>query len=131
MSDLTLETLNRRVAIAAARQEATRIGADPEALLDRASFYNQLSGLDPDAPGFTAQIRQMVGAAAGHAPAASQARQPSTAAPARSGGEHSGTAGGNRQWTLEDVKAASPSETLAAIDAGLLTGLGVGPRKRR
>jgi len=73
----------------------------------------------------------MVGAAAGHAPAASQATQPSTAAPARSGGEHNGTAGGNRPWTLEDVKAASPAETLAAIDAGLLTGLGVGPRKRR
>jgi len=131
MTDLSLETLNRRVAVAAVRQECGKRGVDPEALLDSQRFYSQLGGLDPDEPGFTARIREMVGAAAGQVPAAGQARQPAAAGTARSGGEHNGAAGGNRQWTLDDVKAASSDDLLAALDAGHLTGLGIGPAKRR
>lgn len=119
MNDVTFETLNRPTAIAAVRQEAARIGADAEAILDRRSlFYSQLGGLDPDEPGFTARIRDMVSAAAGYAPAASQATQPSAGVPARSGGEHNCSAGGNRQWTIEDVNSASSDDLLAAIDVG-------------
>ncbi len=129
MSDVTLATLNRRTAVAAVRQEAARIGADAESILDRQSFYSQLGGLDPDEPGFTARIREMVGAAAGQVPAAGQARQP--AAPARPGGERDGSAAGNRQWTLDDVKRSTPAECAAALEAGLLLDLGAAPTRRR
>ena len=56
-----------------------------------------------------------------------------TAPPARSGtGEgHNGAAAGNRQWTREDVGRASPAEVKEALDAGLLTGLGMNPKKKR
>jgi len=136
MTDLSLETLNRRVAVAAVRQECGKRGVDPEALLDSQRFYSQLGGLDPDEPGFTARIREMVGAAAGQVPAAGQARQPAAAGTARSGGEHNGAAGGNRQWTLDDVnrlpKTRQGGEDLkAAIDAGLLRDLGYAPERTR
>jgi len=36
---------------------------------------------------------------------------------------------GPRQWTAEDVRNASPAETTAAMNAGLLRDLGVGPRR--
>lgn len=56
-----------------------------------------------------------------------------TAPPARSGtGEgHNGAAGGNRQWTREDVARASAAEVKAALDAGLLAGLGMPPPKKK
>lgn len=53
-----------------------------------------------------------------------------TAPPARSGGEHNGAPGGNRQWTDADVTKASAQEVEAAINAGLLVDLGFSPRKQ-
>lgn len=115
MTDTTLEVLNRRAAVAAVRAEAERVGADPEALLDRKSFYDRVTALDPDDPGFTSQVRSMVTQAV---PAARQQ-------PAAGGGTQP------RQWTLEDVKAAEPDAIVAATEAGLLVALGYGPRQKR
>jgi hypothetical protein len=55
-----------------------------------------------------------------------------TAPPARSGtdGGHNGAPGGNRQWTDDDVKRASPQELTQAIADGLLVDLGVNPPKK-
>lgn len=119
MSDVTLETLNRRTAVAAVRQEAARIGVDAEVLLDSQRFYSQLGGLDPDAPGFTTRIGEMVSSAAGRTAAA--------AAPMRQETQ----AEDPRQWTIEDVRRSTPAETAAAVEAGLLVDLGFAPAKRR
>ena len=116
MTDVTLEVLNRRAALAAVRAEAERVGADPEALLDRRSVYDKVIGLDPDHPGFARQVRALVGKAA---PAVQQqpAAQPASTGP--------------HQWTMADIKAAQPGEIVAAADAGLLRELGYGPRATR
>jgi len=38
---------------------------------------------------------------------------------------------GHRQWTADDVRNASPAETIAAMKGGLLSDLGVGARRKR
>jgi hypothetical protein len=119
MSDVTLETLNRRTAVAAVRQEAARIGVDADVLLDSQRFYNQLGGLDPDAPGFAAQIRDMVNTATG--------RTATAGAPVRQETQTQQP----RQWTIEDVRRSSPAECAAALEAGLLVDLGAAPTRRR
>ena len=61
-------------------------------------------------------------------------KQGTTAPPARSGsdGGHNGSAGGNRQWTMDDVNKASAQDVDKAISDGLLVDLGFPPpRKRR
>jgi hypothetical protein len=122
MSDVTLETLNRRTAVAAVRQEAARIGVDADVLLDSQRFYNQLGGLDPDAPGFAAQIRDMVTTATGRTATAATA-----GAPVRQETQTQQP----RQWTIEDVRRSSPAECAAALEAGLLVDLGAAPTRRR
>jgi hypothetical protein len=116
------------------------------ALLDSRSFVATLSGLDPAAPDFAQRVNDAITAAVEANPgwklAASAATPPSaqppagnqsatTAPPARSGGEHNGAPGGNRQWTDADVERASPSEVADAIEAGLLTDLGFAPQRKR
>jgi hypothetical protein len=120
MSDVTLALLNKRTAIMAARQEAARLGVDSDGLLDSKRLHEQLAALDPDEPGFTGRVRELVGEAAGRLGGGGPAASPGQDEQQRP-----------RQWTLDDVKAASNDELLAAVDAGLLTGLGVGPAKRR
>lgn len=105
MTDVSLETLNRRTAIAAVQAEAARVGADGDVLLDRISFYDSVTSLDPDAPGFRTQVRQMVASATG------------------SGGE-------SRQWTMDDVNKSTPDGCTAAINAGLLRDLGYPPPRK-
>ncbi|HEV3381664.1 MAG TPA: hypothetical protein VG142_11870 [Trebonia sp.] len=117
MSDVSLEVLNRRTAIAAVHAEASRIGVDGEQLLDSSAFYNQVASLDPDAPGFRTQVREMVSAAAGTVPSGTQTPQPDPGQP--------------RHWTLDDVRNATPAETVAAGEAGLLRDLGYAPRRKR
>jgi hypothetical protein len=120
VSDVTVELLNRRTAIAAVRQEAARIGVDSEGLLDSQRLHQQLAGLDPDEPGFTGRIRELVGEAAGRLGGDRPAAEPDQEMQQ-----------GPRQWTLEDVKSASGDELLTAMNAGRLTSLGIGPEKRR
>jgi lysozyme family protein len=119
MTDVSLETPNRRTAIAAVQAEAARVGLDGDVLLDRRSFYDSVTALDPDAPGFRTQVRQMVASATGIA------RQ---SAPAPSG-----SAGGGepRQWTMDDVDKSTPDECVAAINGGLLRDLGFPPSRKR
>jgi hypothetical protein len=73
MTDVSLEVLNRRTAIAAVHDAAAKIGADADALLDSAAFYGQVTSMDPDSLGYRKQVRDMVAAAAGLAPAAQAA----------------------------------------------------------
>jgi hypothetical protein len=122
-----LTVLNRRAAIAAARTEAERAGLDAEALLDSASLHARLTALDPDAPGFTGQVRELI-----HQTAAARGMTRS-AAPAvpQSSGPAPAAAGPPRQWTIEDVEGASAAETAAAAEAGLLRNLGYAPKRRR
>jgi hypothetical protein len=123
MTDVSLETLNRRTAVSAVHAEADRIGVNAELLLDSQSFYQQVTSLDPDSPDFRAQVRHMVAAAQGastQATTASTARLAQTAQPE----------GEPRQWTMDDVEKSTPAETAAAMKAGLLTSLGCGPRRR-
>ena len=117
MSDVSLEVLNRRTAVAAVHAEAARIGADADALLDSKTFYNQVTSMDPDSPGYRRRVQEMV-AAAGRAQQPATPAQP--AAPA-----------GPRQWTMDDVDKASQPELEQAMEAGLLRDLGFGVPKRR
>ena len=123
MSDVTLETLNRRTAIAAVHQEAARLGIDGEALLDSKRLYDEVTALDPDNKGFVGRVREIVGEAAGRRP--------------EDEGQHGGTGRqepqqqGPQQWTLEEVQRSTPSECAAAMEAGLLTDLGMPPIRRR
>lgn len=109
MSDVTLEVLNRRANIAAVHAEASRIGADPEALLDSSDFYDKATALDPDARDYHSQVRALVTSAAPPPP------------------EPEGT----RQWTLDDVDRSTPAECAAAMKAGLLRDLGYSPHRPR
>lgn len=118
MSDVTLEVLNRRANIAAIHAEAARVGADPERLLDGQGFYARVTALDPDAPGYHAQVRELVASATGQHQPPPPAAQPQ--APE-----------GPRQWTLEDVNKSTPAECVAAGKAGLLRDLGYGPPRSR
>jgi hypothetical protein len=120
MTDVSLEVLNRRTALAAVHTEAARIGADAEALLDSRTFYDQVTSLNPDAPGYRRQVEQLVTAASGHSPVAT--RTPASPPP---------DPAGPRQWTLADVDKASTTELEEAMNAGLLVDLGVGVPKRR
>jgi hypothetical protein len=116
MSDVTLETLNRRANIAAIHAEAARVGADPERLLDSRGFYNQVTALDPDAPGYHVRVRELVASATvQHQPPPPQSPAPEE----------------RRQWTLEDVDKSTPEECVAAGKAGLLRDLGYAPPRSR
>jgi hypothetical protein len=129
MSDdqLSLSVLNRRTVISAVRSEAARAGVDAERLLDSARFYNEAVTLDVDSPDFPRRIREMVSSAG--VPSA----QPAGQAPAT---QPAGAQDGHRQWTDADVAALPNTREGAkalqdAMDAGLLTNLGYGSRKRR
>jgi hypothetical protein len=126
---LSLGVLNRRTAIAAVRMAATQAGLNAEQLLDSSKLYNEVTALDVDDPGFPRRVAELVTA---HA----TARGLSAAAPAQAAGQAPATqpaaaADDQRQWTDDDVKRASTEELEAAIERGQLTGLGVGPRRRR
>jgi hypothetical protein len=129
MSDDLLNVVNRRTAIAAVRQAATRAGLDAEQLLDSQALYNQVTALDPDDVAFPRRVAELVAA---HA----TARGLAAAEPVQAAGQAPATPpaaapDNQRQWTVDDVKAASTEELEAAIERGQLTELGVGPRRRR
>jgi hypothetical protein len=120
MTDVSLEVLNKRTAVAAVHAEAARIGADGDALLDSATFFDRVTSLDPDSPGYRKQVQGMVAAAAGQATAPAQAAPARPAAPA-----------GPRQWTMEDVDRSTAGELAKAMNEGLLRDLGCAPPRRR
>jgi len=127
---------------------AGRHGGNGDALLDSRSFMAKVNGLDPSAEDFAELLGDAIKAAVesspqykAAAPAAagndgggngngSGERRP--AAPSRSGGEHTAP-GGNRQWTIEDVRAAKgdPQAVAKAVEDGLLVDLGYQPTRKR
>lgn len=119
----------------AVHRQAGRYGGSAARLTDSVSFMARVSRLDPASDSFDAELGAAISAAVESGPrfradpAANAAR--TTAPPARPDpGPGVGRAAGG-QWTLDDVKAASPSETLAALEEGKLAGLGCGPSRRR
>ncbi len=137
-------------------KQAGKLDADPVLLLDSRSFTSKLLKLDPASEDFATDLADAIKAATEAnptykltktppAPAGGQSNsggsgdgQPAkngaktTAPPARSGSSdgHNGAPGGGRQWTDADVKAASPKELTAAIEAGLLTDMGFHPSRK-
>lgn len=112
---------------AAVRRVAPDLGADADQLMDSRSFIAATSALDPDGPDFPVQLVAVVKQTAETDPrfragSAAAAQVDPSAAPA---------APGERQWTDEDVERATPAETQAAIDKGLLADLKVGSSPRR
>lgn len=137
---------------------AAKSGADANALLDSRQFNTLTEQIDPDASDFADQVADLVRQAAEDSryaipapavpvpPVVPQAQpaavqQPPAQPPATSSGaDFSGAPGGNRLWTQTDYDrymATSHTEDRdgkklqAAIDAGLLTGLGVGRTKTK
>lgn len=116
------------------------------ALLDSRSFVATLTGLDPAAADFGQRVSdaittaveanpgwKVVAAATPVPPPLAPPAPPVPPVPSRSGGEHTAP-GGNRQWTIEDVQAASkgnPQAVVDAIEAGLLVDLGYAPTRNR
>lgn len=123
----------REVELAILRN-AAKHGAVGDALLDSRAFMAKVSSLDPAATDFAEQLGDAIKTAADSGPqfkAAPPAPEPpKTPQTPRSGGEFNGAPGGNRQWTVADVQAASASEVVAAQEAGLLIDLGYSPKKK-
>jgi hypothetical protein len=107
---------------------------DADVLLDSASFLRRVEGLDPDGADFATQVRDLIAEAVETTPRYKRTPPaPSTPTPAvpKSGGEFSGGQGGGaRQWTDDDVARATPDQLQDAINAGLLTHMGVGPARK-
>lgn len=115
-------------------RNAAKHGGNGDALLDSRAFMAKVAGLDPTAGDFAEQLDDAIKTAVDSggqfkapAPAPEPPKQPQTP---RSGGEFNGSPGGNRQWTVADVDAASASEVVAAQEAGLLMDLGYSPKKK-
>lgn len=132
---------------ASARQQAVELavlrtagghGGNGDALLDSRSFMATVNGLDPAAEDFAGQLGDAIKAAVEAspqyrtaAPAVAGSGQKPAPTPARSGGEHT-SPGGNRQWTMDDVRASKgdPKAVAKAVEDGLLVDLGYHPSKK-
>lgn len=141
-----------RVELELLRQAAAH-GADATLLSDSRTFMATLADLDPDSGDFGVDLGEAIAKAMETNPRFKIAQPPppapggdgqngsgtngsKTTAPPRpsgSGGDtgHNAAPGGNRQWTDEDVDRATPAEVDAAVEAGLLTGMGYYPRRKR
>jgi hypothetical protein len=124
MTDVSLEVLNRRTAVAAVHTAAASVGIDADRLLDSKTFYERVTSLDPDSPGFRRQVQELV---AGAAPQSSPAKQAAAQQPAA---QQPAAPAGPQQWTLDDVDASTPGELTAAMNAGLLRDLGYAPPRK-
>ena len=111
--------------------QAPGLDANGLLLMDSLSFIRKLDGLDPAADDFSERVGEAIRAAAEANPQYKVTRTKPEPTIARSGGEHNGAPGGNRQWTLEEFQQASNAEIDKAQDGGLLTNLGLHPRTKR
>jgi hypothetical protein len=116
--------------------QAPSLDANGLLLMDSLSFLRKLDGLDPSADDFSERVGEAIKAAAeanGQYKLAPKPAAEPKAAPTipRSGGEHNGAPGGNRQWNMDDVSRATPSEVAKAQEDGLLIDLGFSPKKKR
>jgi len=114
--------------------QAPSLEANGLLLMDSMSFLRKLDGLDPAADDFSERVGEAIKAAAEAnaqyklAPKPAEKPAPTIA---RSGGEHNGAPGGNRQWNMDDVARASGAEVAKAQEDGLLIDLGFAPKKTR
>ena len=123
-------------------------GVNGNALLDSRAFVATVTGLDPAAEDFAAQVTDAINtavtanpayraAALAPAPAADPLTPPPAATPPpptipRSGGEFNGAPGGQRQLTEEDAARMSPAEVWDAMKNGLFAGEGFAkPKSKR
>lgn len=117
-----LESRTRATEIAVLRA-AQGLKADGDALLDSRAFLTQLKDVDPTN---LEAVKAVVAAAVAAEPArfgkTSDVQAPTVppVAPTSTGGSFNGAPGGNRQWTAQDVKAASPAQVTKAMHDGLL-----------
>lgn len=115
--------------------QAPSLEANGLLLMDSMSFLRKLDGLDPAADDFSERVGEAIKAAAEAnaqyrlAPPKAEPKPPPTIP--RSGGEHNGAPGGNRQWTVEDVDRATAAQVAKAQEDGLLIDLGFNPKKTR
>jgi hypothetical protein len=110
------------------RRAADVLGVDPRLLLGSQTAWTAVSAIDTqqvqDYDAAVAEaIRPVIDSNAAHFGVAPAAVQPPTSVQPVDDGP--------RQWTMDDVRAASPSETLAAMQSGLLSDLGMPARRRR
>ena len=125
----TIDTLAGRIRAEAVemavRRLAPDLGANADELLDSRSFLAAAARLDEDSPDFARQVRAAAQTAVESDPrfAAAAAETPAVGATPASGDRPA-------QWTLDDVRAASPQAVREAQDAGLLTDLGYAPPRR-
>lgn len=115
---------------------AGKAGADADALLDSRAFQKAVADLDPAADDFAEQVTAAIGTVVEanpryKLPEPAKPEPPKPTVAKSSGGEFTGTPGGNRQWTDEDVANASPAEVAKAMDEGLLVDLGFAPPKKK
>ena len=111
--------LARENAVILAAQAA---GANAAALIDSKAFSRQIESIDPnDRAAITAAVQAAVTANPQYAATAPAA--PAATAPVRQANtptDFNGSPGGQRQWTAEDVKRATPAAAQKAMQAGLL-----------
>jgi hypothetical protein len=114
--------------------QAPSLDANGLLLMDSMSFLRKLDGLDPAADDFSERVGEAIKQAAEANPqykvTPKPAEKPAPTIP-RSGGEHNGAPGGNRQWNVEDVQRATAAEVAKAQEDGLLINLGFAPKKSR
>lgn len=115
------ESRSRATEIAVLRA-AQAVGADGDALLDSRGFLAQLTDIDPTD---IAAVKAMVTAAVAASPAkygktAAAAAAVEPTRQASTAGTFDGAPGGNRQWTADDVKRATPAAVTKAMHDGLL-----------
>ncbi|MFG2380569.1 hypothetical protein [Streptomyces avermitilis] len=99
-------------------QTASKHGADPEALLDSASFAKAIGKLDPTADTFAANVEAAIKKAVEANPRLKV--QAAQQAPAKGGFDMNNGTAGKRQLTAAEVQKLSPDELVKAREDGLL-----------
>ncbi|MEU8811116.1 hypothetical protein ACN6K5_001333 [Streptomyces violaceoruber] len=99
-------------------QTAGKHGADPEALLDSASFERAINKLDPTADTFAANVEAAIKKAVENNPRLKAQGPPPV--PAKGGVDMAGGTSGKRQLTAAEVAKLSPDELVKAREDGLL-----------
>ncbi|MGA5272286.1 hypothetical protein ACPCKL_00525 [Streptomyces cellulosae] len=99
-------------------QTAGKHGADPEALLDSASFERAINKLDPTADTFAANVEAAIKKAVENNPRLKAQGAPPV--PAKGGVDMAGGTSGKRQLTAAEVAKLSPDELVKAREDGLL-----------
>lgn len=99
-------------------QTAGKHGADPDALLDSASFVRAISKLDPTADTFPALVETAIKTAVENN--ARLKAQTAPTVPAKGGFDMTGGTSGKRQLTAAEVQKLSAVELVKAREDGLL-----------